>query len=69
MLDEVLYINSNEMVLIFTHRPPFRLLTSDGSVLNFYNWFCAPRTMSLEECERRHATASEETCPASLRAA
>ncbi len=52
MIDRILYINENQIRIIFTHRPPFEINTDDGSAFRLLDELlappspCQPRTLS-----------------------
>lgn len=67
MFDRAIFVSKYEIVLIFTHRPAFTLYSSDGNVLELYEYIMAPagfRTRS--EYERAMEVCDEDTVEINL---
>ena len=64
MLDKILYINSREVRLYFTHRPIATLYSSKGDILTLLNEFLAPLSSqcdTLSQYLRVVATSQDDT--------
>lgn len=69
MLDKIILKSPYELVLVYTHRPPFTLYASEGNVLELYSWFLRELPqVSLLEFRQRTEAALEDTCEISLAA-
>jgi len=64
MLDKVYYISEYELVLVFTHRSPVGLYSSNGKVLELLDEFLAPldnECTTLSEYLHRVQVGEEDT--------
>lgn len=64
MLNKIYYRSNKEVVLIFTHRSPVALWSSDGKVLELMDEFLAPlhsECATLSEWNRRVQSGQEDT--------
>jgi len=67
MLDKVVYINDKEVRLIFTHRSPVTLYSSDGNVLELLDEMLCPinstGAKTLTEYKANERISDEDTIP------
>lgn len=43
MLDKIIYIDNNNVMLIYTHKNPVMITTDNGTAMDLCNWLLTPK--------------------------